>query len=154
MATAKRSVVKKSASRSAAAARKQSAAATPARERVRSATTTVAKLMERYPPAVRDLVEALRELIQAEVPQALEAAYGGWRVIMYDADGMYCYVGPRKDGANVGFHRGTDLSDPAKLLTGTGRKMRHIKLAAGATIPRAALRKLVRQAADLNRRGG
>lgn len=152
MAKAKQPVVKSAASRAARAPRRTPAAAAPARERGRAPTTTVAKLMERYPPAVRNLVEQLRELIQAAVPEAIEAAYGGWRVIMYDAAGMFCYIGPRADGANLGFHRGTNLTDPGKLLTGTGRTMRHVKLAAGAKIPAAALRKLVRQAAGLNRR--
>ena len=42
-------------------------------------------------------------------------------------DGI-CYIGVLKDRVNLGFHHGTDLRDPQRILEGTGKQMRHIKI--------------------------
>ncbi|HEX6572393.1 MAG TPA: DUF1801 domain-containing protein, partial [Steroidobacteraceae bacterium] len=47
---------------------------------------------------------------------------------------------------NVGFFLGTDLPDPAGLLEGAGKYMRHVKLRPGAEIDRKALAALIRAA--------
>lgn len=43
-------------------------------------------------------------------------------------DAAFCYVGIYTAHANVGFFLGAELKDPAKLLEGTGKRMRHVKL--------------------------
>jgi hypothetical protein len=43
----------------------------------------------------------------------------------------------------VGFFHGATLPDPARLLQGTGRFMRHVKLRPGASTNAAALSKLI-----------
>jgi hypothetical protein len=53
----------------------------------------------------------------------------------------------------VGFFRGAEIADPARLLEGAGRFMRHVKLRPGADVDRAALRKLIRAAyVDMQKR--
>jgi hypothetical protein len=47
------------------------------------------------------------------------------------------------DGCPVGFFHGAALPDPARLLQGTGRFMRHVKLRPGTDINAAALKKLI-----------
>ena len=44
---------------------------------------------------------------------------------------------------NVGFFHGASLADPARLLQGTGRFMRHVKLRPGTATNTAALRSLI-----------
>jgi hypothetical protein len=44
---------------------------------------------------------------------------------------------------NVGFFHGAELPDPARLLQGTGRFMRHVKLRPGTAADAAALRRLI-----------
>jgi len=43
-------------------------------------------------------------------------------------DAPFGYVNAFKDHVNVGFFYGALLEDPARLLEGTGKRMRHVKL--------------------------
>ena len=44
---------------------------------------------------------------------------------------------------NVGFFQGAALPDPARLLQGAGKRMRHVKLRPGTATDSAALRRLI-----------
>jgi hypothetical protein len=44
------------------------------------------------------------------------------------------------------------LRDPGKLLEGTGKYLRHVKLRSVADVRRPGVRRLLEQAADLNRK--
>jgi hypothetical protein len=46
----------------------------------------------------------------------------------------------------VGFFHGASLPDPAGLLQGTGKFMRHVKVTPGAVIDGAALSRLIQAA--------
>ena len=61
-------------------------------------------------------------------------------------DLAFGYVNVFTQHVNVGFFLGSSLNDPAKLLQGTGRFMRHVRIAPSQTIDDAALRELVRRA--------
>jgi hypothetical protein len=43
-------------------------------------------------------------------------------------DAPFAYVGVFRSHVNVGFFHGASLPDPAHLLEGTGKYMRHVKL--------------------------
>src|SRR5436190_11761509 len=43
-------------------------------------------------------------------------------------DAAFAYVGAFTAHVNVGFFQGAGLPDPADLLQGTGKRMRHVKL--------------------------
>lgn len=58
-------------------------------------------------------------------------------------DAAFGYVNAFKDHANVGFFFGALLTDPARLLEGTGKRGRHVKLRPGREIDSAALARLV-----------
>ena len=61
-------------------------------------------------------------------------------------DAPFGYVNVFTSHVNVGFFHGASLSDPARLLQGNGKSMRHVKLNPGATINTAALRSLIEAA--------
>jgi hypothetical protein len=44
------------------------------------------------------------------------------------ADVAFAYVGVYTAHVSIGFFHGAELADPAGLLQGTGRRMRHVKL--------------------------
>ena len=68
-------------------------------------------------------------------------------------DAAFAYVNAFTAHVNVGFFRGADLADPAQLLEGTGKYMRHVKLRPGAEVDAAALTELVDAAyADMSGR--
>jgi hypothetical protein len=68
-------------------------------------------------------------------------------------DAPFGYVNSFKRHVNVGFFYGAALEDPAGLLEGNGKYMRHVKLRPGLEINSAALRNLVDAAyLDIGRR--
>jgi len=68
-------------------------------------------------------------------------------------DAAFAYVNAFKAHVNVGFFRGAELVDPARLLEGTGKYMRHVKLRPDGDIDALALIKLIEMAyTDMKRR--
>jgi len=61
-------------------------------------------------------------------------------------DAPFGYVNVFTSHVNVGFFQGASLPDPARLLYGTGRFMRHVKLKPGTPTNAAALTKLIEKA--------
>ena len=58
-------------------------------------------------------------------------------------DAAFGYVDAFGAHANVGFFFGAALDDPAGLLEGTGKRMRHVKLRQGRQVDAAALSELI-----------
>jgi hypothetical protein len=58
-------------------------------------------------------------------------------------DAPFGYVNVFASHANVGFFQGASLPDPARLLQGTGKFMRHVKLRPGTGANTAALSRLI-----------
>lgn len=68
-------------------------------------------------------------------------------------DAAFGYVAVFKDHVNVGFFRGAEISDPERILLGTGKSMRHVKLGPKHPCDPAALSRLVAAAyADMRTR--
>lgn len=68
-------------------------------------------------------------------------------------DAGFGYVNAYRDHVNVGFFFGALLNDPARLLEGTGKRGRHVKLRPGREVDSAALAELVDTAyADIRAR--
>src|SRR5258708_37030010 len=59
------------------------------------------------------------------------------------ADAAFAYVNAFKAHVNVGFFRGAELVDPAGLLEGTGKRMRHVKLRPEPDVDDEVLMKLI-----------
>src|SRR5689334_16363992 len=59
------------------------------------------------------------------------------------ADAAFAYVNAFKAHVNVGFFRGAEIADPAGLLQGTGKFMRHVKISPGSHFDAAALTTLI-----------
>lgn len=58
-------------------------------------------------------------------------------------DAAFAYVDAFTHHVNVGFYHGANLADPARLLLGSGRSMRHVKLRPGVSIDEQALEALI-----------
>ena len=69
------------------------------------------------------------------------------------SDAAFGYVNSFKSHVSVGFFNGAALEDPAGLLEGSGKRMRHVKLRPGGELDTAALAALIEVAyADLKAR--
>jgi hypothetical protein len=89
------------------------------------------QLVERWFVHMRQCGGDVRELMHDGCPTACvgDAAFG--------------YVNAFKDHVNVGFFFGALLKDPARLLEGTGKRGRHVKLRPGGEVDSSALAQLV-----------
>ncbi|XOV86556.1 MAG: DUF1801 domain-containing protein [Pseudomonadota bacterium] len=83
--------------------------------------------------------------MQAAGDDVLELVHDGCPVACID-DAAFGYVNVFTGHVNVGFFTGARLTDPANLLRGTGKRMRHVRLIPGGTIDTDALRTLIRAA--------
>ncbi|MFN3997338.1 DUF1801 domain-containing protein [Algoriphagus sp.] len=95
---------------------------------------SVEEFIAQYDPKVQDAFLQLRKLAKELLPEAEEIFYEGWKNISYgtgesrsDKD-LIIYIAPFKDSVNLGFFRGAILPDEKKLLQGTGKLMRHLKI--------------------------
>ena len=61
-------------------------------------------------------------------------------------DAPFAYVNVFTAHVNVGFFHGAALRDPARLLQGTGKHMRHVKLRPATTENTAAIHSLIEAA--------
>src|SRR5262245_27640061 len=66
--------------------------------------------------------------------------------VTYLGDAPFGYVNVFTSHVNVGFFHGAALPDPARLLQGAGKFMRHVKLKPGTTTNAAALSTLIHTA--------
>jgi hypothetical protein len=101
------------------------------------------RIARRWFEVMRGCGEDVRELMHDGAPTACigDAGFG--------------YVNAFRAHVNVGFFRGDALHDPAGLLEGSGRFMRHVKLRPGAAIDEEALRVLIDDASrDMRSRVG
>jgi hypothetical protein len=98
-------------------------------------------IARRWFDVIRNCGEDVRELIHDDAPTACVA------------DAAFAYVDAFTAHVNVGFFAGAGLADPAGLLEGTGKYMRHVKLRPGRDIDGGALVSLIESAyADIRRR--
>jgi hypothetical protein len=98
-------------------------------------------IARRWFDVMRDCGDDVRELLHDGHPTACvgDAAFG--------------YVNAFRAHVNVGFFRGAEISDPDGLLEGTGKLMRHVKLAPDRDVDATALATLIGTAyADMAKR--
>ncbi|MEX2132444.1 MAG: DUF1801 domain-containing protein [Pseudohongiellaceae bacterium] len=83
---------------------------------------------------LRDCGDDVRELIHDRQPTACVG------------DVAFAYVDAFKAHVNIGFFCGADIPDPARLLEGSGKFMRHVKIKRESAIDAEALTKLIKVA--------
>jgi hypothetical protein len=109
----------------------------------------------RYDSAVQALALGLRRVIHEEMAPCHEYIFEmrSKVVLLYGAtehviaDGI-CNIGVFRRHVTVGFPRGTDLDDPAGILQGTGKAMRHVRLNRLSDLNRPEIRAFLRQARE------
>ena len=91
-------------------------------------------IAQRWFEAMRKCGDEVRELMHDGCPVACLG------------DAPFGYVNVFTAHVNVGFFHGAALPDPARLLQGSGRSMRHVKLRPGTPTNAPALRRLIEAA--------
>jgi hypothetical protein len=104
----------------------------PAVERwLSSGAIELKSIAQRWFTQIRGCGSDVRELVHDGCPVACVE------------DAAFAYVNTFKSHVNVGFFCGALLADPAGLLHGSGKRMRHVKLTPGGKSNDAALAELI-----------
>ena len=123
----------------------------------KAAQGTFAELLEGVEPDLAAIARRLRAIIRAVDANTVETVRLGDNAATYGVgpkkmtDG-YAYIMPMRGYVNLGFYQGAMLADPERLLAGSGKGLRHVKIRALAEANRPAVRALLAKA--LARRRG
>lgn len=99
-----------------------------------------------------DALRLVRALVARHAPEATLAIK--WGQPVWEHNGPFAWARPATKHFSLGFWRGAQLSDPHKLLTGDGTRMRHVKLTSVEDVERMPLGDLVAEAVRLNEKLG
>jgi hypothetical protein len=108
--------------------------------------------MHEHPDALGAIALRWFEVMRACGDDVRELLHDGHPTACVE-DAAFAYVAAFTAHVNVGFFCGAELDDPACLLQGSGKLMRHVKLKPGQKVDEAALKNLIHSAyADMKRR--
>jgi hypothetical protein len=105
--------------------------------------------VEQRNPGLKEVIAAVRRLVKKTVPAAAEAV-NPWGVPVFEVNGTLCFLMAGKQHVTLGFVQGTSLPDPAGLLEGTGKNLRHVKLKTADQVSNPHLENLIIEAAVVN----
>ncbi len=117
----------------------------------KSAKEWIDLYVDAKPAELRDVAEKLRKLVKKTVKGTKESV-NPWKIPTFESNGPMCFFMVGKYHVAFGFLRGTSLPDPAGLLEGTGKNLRHVKLRTAEDVGTPAIRKLIEAAARLNKK--
>ena len=130
----------------------------PMAELPKAAQGTFDELLAGVEPDLAAIARRLRAIIRAVDVNTVETVRLGDNAATYGVgpkkmtDG-YAYIMPMRGYINLGFYQGAVLADPERLLEGTGKGLRHVKIRSLAEANRPPVRALV-AAALARRRSG
>jgi hypothetical protein len=101
--------------------------------------------MQEQPGELRAIAQRWFEVLRRCGDDVREVLHDGHPTACV-ADVAFAYVNVFMVHVNVGFFHGTELPDPARLLAGAGKLMRHVKLRPQADANAAALEQLIQSA--------
>ena len=97
------------------------------------------------------VAKAVRVLVKKSV-KGVEEYVNPWKIPSFDSNGTLCGFMVGKEHVTFIFLRGAALPDPEKLLEGKGKGVRHVKLRSVADVKRPGVKKLIAEAAKLNKK--
>jgi len=117
--------------------------------RFKMAAETVEDYIAERSEPVGEILLAARKFILTTLPTAKEVMkWGVPAYVMPDGRALFYLYGGRNH-ANLGFVEGARLEDPHRLLKGSGKMGRHIKLASPPAVKKAAISRLLKVSAKL-----
>jgi hypothetical protein len=92
---------------------------------------------------------ALRKMVAREAPDATELVYSVYAVVDLFTFGRpsdaFIHIVAYEKHVNLGFNQGAKLPDPHRLMAGTGKNIRHIRVASAEDL-RRPLRRYIQAA--------
>jgi len=105
-----------------------------------------------YDRNIRDLALAIRNFVIPEMAPCIEFIYDAYNAVAFgygpteSHDDGAIHVAVYSKYVNLGFNQGAHMKDPAKLLKGTGKNVRHITIKSEADLRRPEIRQYLREA--------
>lgn len=96
------------------------------------------------------VAKAVRALIK-KAAAGCEEYVSPWQTPAFDLNGPLCVFVVQKEHVTLAFLRGAVLSDPEGLLEGKGKGVRNLKLRTPEDVEQPAVKKLIEEAAKLNK---
>ena len=93
-------------------------------------------------------------MLLEEAPEAIESIYDAYSAVAigFSFTGKlkdsFCHIATYAHHVNLGFNRVTTLPDPHKALVGTGKSVRHIRIARESDLELPFLRSYIRTAIE------
>lgn len=117
----------------------------------RQASPQLLDMLDSYDPALAELALEAREAIMRRAEDCWELIYHTYALstafsLSEHLKDAFCHVAVYRKHVNLGFNRGTELEDPAQLLRGSGRLIRHVRLGAGVNPDAGPLGELIDKA--------
>jgi hypothetical protein len=102
-------------------------------------------------PALRPICESLRSLVASQHADFVEVVWPNHKIASFGVGPKkltqhYAYIAVQSLHINLGFYHGSSLADPAGLLEGTGKELRHVKIRDISSAGSVAIASLLRQA--------
>jgi hypothetical protein len=98
----------------------------------------------KVPTELHGTVRHLDAVVRAAVPELVPAVK--WGNLTYAHEKMVCAIVSHRAHVNLQVWGGAALPDPHRLLEGTGKVMRHVKVVPGAPLNEQAIAALVEHA--------
>ena len=121
---------------------------------VRAPDPQLLGFLSAYDRHISELALALRELVLEEAPEAIESICDAYSAVAIGfsftgklKDG-FCHIATYTNYVNLGFNRGALLPDPRKVLVGTGKWTRHIRITTDGDLTRPFLRQYIQAAIE------
>ena len=107
-----------------------------------------------YSREAREITLCLRRLILDIFPDGFEHIDSKSGIMAYGfnttPEGLVFAIVPHMKYVNLIFGRGTQIPDPYRLLAGTGKQVRHVKIRSEAETEDPAFRQLLKEALKFN----
>ena len=110
------------------------------RHRVSPPNPEYLRFLSAYEPRITEIALAVRKLVFEEAPGATELIYDAYNAVAagYSFTGRpsdaFIHIAAYAGWVNLGFNRGSQLSDPRGLLQGSGRWVRHLRISTPADL--------------------
>jgi hypothetical protein len=116
----------------------------------------LSELLGDRPDSVLDLALAARRKVRKAAGACSELVYATYAISSVHTytgklGGAFIHVAVYAKHVNLGFNRGAELEDPAKLLNGTGKLIRHVRLNVASDLQGKAIRDLIAAAVKQGR---
>jgi hypothetical protein len=111
------------------------------------------KFLSPFEIRIRDLALATRALVLVEAPDSTELIYDAYNAVAtgYSFTGRpsdaFIHIAVYAHWVNLGFNRGSELEDSQGVLQGSGRLIRHIRIAELRDLEKPVVRAFVKAAA-------